>query len=58
MKVVQFFEGHNFPIDWHFQFSEEKGEKCGQPLAAPVHQDMAAFNFGKLFLQNLLRKTL
>jgi hypothetical protein len=51
MKVVQFFEGHNFPVDWHFQIWEEKGHKCGRLPAAPVHQDMATFNFGKLFLQ-------
>jgi hypothetical protein len=29
MKVVMFVEGHNFHVDWHFQFWEEKGEKLG-----------------------------
>jgi hypothetical protein len=27
MKVVDLDEGHNFHVDWHFQFSEEKLEK-------------------------------
>jgi hypothetical protein len=57
MKVVQFFEGHNFPVDWHFQFWEEKSEKRGQPPAGPVHKDMATFKVGKLFMQKPLRKT-
>jgi hypothetical protein len=37
MKVVQFFEEHNFHVDWHFKFGREKGEKLGQLPAAPVH---------------------
>jgi hypothetical protein len=38
MKVVQFFEGHNFHVGWHFKFGEEKDEKLGQLPAAPVHR--------------------
>jgi hypothetical protein len=30
IKVVQFFEGHNFHVGWHFKFRAEKGEKLGQ----------------------------
>jgi hypothetical protein len=30
MKVVQFFEGHNFHVEWHFKFGVENGEKLGQ----------------------------
>jgi hypothetical protein len=37
MKVVQFFEEHNFHVDWHFKFGGEKGEKLGQLPAAAVH---------------------
>jgi hypothetical protein len=27
MKVVDLDEGHNFHVDWHFKFGEEKLEK-------------------------------
>jgi hypothetical protein len=37
MKVVQIVEGHNFNVEWHFQFLVEIGEKRGQPTAASVH---------------------
>jgi hypothetical protein len=30
IKVVQFFEGHNFHVGWHFKFWVEIGEKLGQ----------------------------
>jgi hypothetical protein len=30
IKVVQFFEEHNFHVGWHFKFWAEKGEKLGQ----------------------------
>jgi hypothetical protein len=30
IKVVQFFEEHNFHVGWHFKFWVEKGEKLGQ----------------------------
>jgi hypothetical protein len=43
MKVVQFVEGHNFHVDWHFKFWVEIGAKRGQPLAAPVHRDKVTF---------------
>jgi hypothetical protein len=43
MKVVQFDEGHNFHVDWHFQFRVEKAEKRGQLSASPVHRDMVTF---------------
>jgi hypothetical protein len=35
----------------------ENGEKLGQLPAAPIHQDLAAFKVGKLFLQKPLRET-
>jgi hypothetical protein len=57
MKVVQFVEGHNFHVDWHFKFWVEKGEKCGQLSASPVHQNRAAFKVWLQFMQNPLRKT-
>jgi hypothetical protein len=37
MKVVQFVEGHNFNVDWHFTFLVEKGEKLAQRTVPPVH---------------------
>jgi hypothetical protein len=43
MKVVQFVEGHNFHVDWHFKILAEKGEKLGQVAVPPVHQNMATF---------------
>jgi hypothetical protein len=30
IKVIQFFEEHNFRVGWHFKFGAEKGEKLGQ----------------------------
>jgi hypothetical protein len=56
MKVVQFVEGHNFHVDWHFKFWEEIGEKLGQPPVPPVHQNMATFKVWQQFVHNLLRK--
>jgi hypothetical protein len=58
MKVVQFVEGHNFHVDWHFKFWVEIGEKRGQPPAAPVHRDMATFKVWQQIVHNPLRKTL
>jgi hypothetical protein len=57
MKVVQFVEGHNFHVDWHFEFWVEKDEKHGQLSAPPVHRDMAAFKVWQQIVQNPLRKT-
>jgi hypothetical protein len=37
MKVVQFVEGHNFHVGWHFQFWVEKGGNLGQLPVPPVH---------------------
>jgi hypothetical protein len=28
MKVVQFVEGHNFHVDWHFEFEWKEGKTC------------------------------
>jgi hypothetical protein len=58
MKVVQLVEGHNFHVDWHFQFWVEIGEKLGQLAVPPVHRDIAAFKVWQRFVQNPLRKTL
>jgi hypothetical protein len=57
MKVVRLVKGHNFHVDWHFNFWVEKGEKRGQLSAAPVHQAMAPFKVWLHFMQNPLRKT-
>jgi hypothetical protein len=57
IKVVQFFEGHNFHVGWHFKFLVEKGGKLGQLLAAPMHRDLAAFNVWEQIMQKPLRKT-
>jgi hypothetical protein len=57
MKVVQFVEGHNFHVDWHFKFWVQNDEKRGQPPAAPIHRDMATFKLWLQFMQNPLRKT-
>jgi hypothetical protein len=56
-KVVQFVEGHNFDVDWHFKFWVEKDEKCGQLSASPAHRDMATFKVWQQIVQNPLRKT-
>jgi hypothetical protein len=57
MKVVQLVEGHNFHVDWHFQFRVEIGEKLGQLAVPPVQRDMAAFKVWQHFMQNPWRKT-
>jgi hypothetical protein len=57
IKVVQFFEEHNFHVDWHFQFWVEIGEKTGQLAVPPVHRTMAAFKVCQQIMQNPLRKT-
>jgi hypothetical protein len=57
MKVVQFVEGHNFSVDWHFKFGLEIGEKRGQPTVPPVHWNMATFKVWQRFVPNPLRKT-
>jgi hypothetical protein len=44
MKVVQFVEGHNFHVDWHFKFGVEIGEKLGPLTIPPVYRNMATFN--------------
>jgi hypothetical protein len=56
MKVVQFFKEHNFHVDWHFQFGEEKGEKLSQRPTASVYRNRATFKVWLQFVQNLLRK--
>jgi hypothetical protein len=58
MKVVHLVEGHNFHVDWHFKFGEEKHEKLDPRSASPVHEHVMAFKVGNCFLRILLRKTL
>jgi hypothetical protein len=58
VEVVQFVEGHNFLVDWHFKFWEEIGEKHGQPPVPPVHRTMATFKVWQQFVQNPWRKIL
>jgi hypothetical protein len=52
MKVVWFVEGHNFRVEWHFQFWLEKGEKLGQLSASPVSRNRVAFKVWQQFVQN------
>jgi hypothetical protein len=58
MKVVQFFEGHNFHVDWHFKFGGEMGEKLGRLTVPPFSRIMATFKVWQQFVLNPLRKTL
>jgi hypothetical protein len=53
IKVVQFVEGHNFHVDWHFKFLVKNGEKRGQLITAPVHQDMVTFKVWQHYMHNL-----
>jgi hypothetical protein len=55
-KVVQFIEGYNFHVDWHFKFWEEIGEKLGQVSASLVHRGMATFKVWQQIVQNPWRK--
>jgi hypothetical protein len=57
-KIVQFVEGHNFPVDWHFKFRVEIGEKRGQLAVPPVYRNMATFKVWQRFVQNPWRITL
>jgi hypothetical protein len=56
-KIVQFVERHNFHVDWHSKFWEEKGEKLDQLAVPPIHRHQLAFKVDKPSVQNLLRKT-
>jgi hypothetical protein len=58
MKVVQFVEGHNFHVDWHFKFWVEKDEKLGQLSVSLVHRNVVAFKVWQQLVQNPLRETL
>jgi hypothetical protein len=57
MKVVHLIEGHNFHVDWHFKFGEEKLEKLAPWSASTVQEHRLTFKVGNCFLQNLLNKT-
>jgi hypothetical protein len=57
MKVVQFFEGHNFYVGWHFKFEMEICVKLWSMPAAPVHQHQQNLHFGVQFMQSWLRET-
>jgi hypothetical protein len=57
MKVVQFFEGHNFHVEWYFKFLVEEGGKLGQLSTAPAHWHRVAFKLWQKFMQKPLRKT-
>jgi hypothetical protein len=58
MKVVHLVEGHNFHVDWHFKFGEEKIEKLAPKSASTVQEHRLKFKVGNYFLQIMLRKTL
>jgi hypothetical protein len=57
MKVIQLVEGHNFHVDRHFKYGEEKHEKLAPRSASTVHEHRLAFKVGNCFLPNRLRKT-
>jgi hypothetical protein len=57
MKVVHIVEGHNFHVDWHFKFEEEKLETLAPKSASTVQEHRLAFKVDNCFLQNLLSKT-
>jgi hypothetical protein len=57
MEVVQFVEGHNFHVDWHFKFGGEIGETLDRMTVPPVSRNMATFKVWQQFVQNPLRKT-
>jgi hypothetical protein len=56
MKVVHFFEGHNFHVGWHFKFWVEEGGKLGELLVAPVHWHRVAFKVWLQFIKNRWEK--
>jgi hypothetical protein len=56
-RVLHLVEGHNFRVDWHFKFGEEKHEKLAPRSASTVQEHRLAFKVDNYFLQNLLRKT-
>jgi hypothetical protein len=56
MKVVQRAEGHNFHVDWHFKFWEEKGKKLGQLAVPHVHRTMASFKVCQQFVKKIRRE--
>jgi hypothetical protein len=45
IKVVQFFEEHNFHVGWHFNFLAEKGEKLGQLQSSLFISALQNLNF-------------
>jgi hypothetical protein len=50
MKVVHLVEGHNFHVDWHFKFGEEKLEKLAPKSASTVQEHRLTFKVGNYFL--------
>jgi hypothetical protein len=58
MKVVHLVEGHNFHVDWHFKFGEEKLEKLAPKSASTAQEHRLTFKVGNYFLQMMLSKTL
>jgi hypothetical protein len=54
MKVVNLVEGHNFHVDWHLKFGEEKLEKLAPKTASTVQANRLTFKVGNYFLQILL----
>jgi hypothetical protein len=58
MKVVDLDKGHNFHVDWHFKFGEEKLEKTPCKPEITVCQTLLRFKVGIQITSNLGRKTL
>jgi hypothetical protein len=49
-KVVQFFMGHNFHVEWHFKFELENGEKPRSTPLIPIHQSREKFKVCEQFM--------
>jgi hypothetical protein len=56
IKVVQFFEEHNFHVGWHFKFWAEKGEKLGQLQFSLFISTLQSLNFASRSCSNRREK--
>jgi hypothetical protein len=56
MKVVHLIEGHNFHVDWHFEFGVEKLEKLDAKAGSTVQPIRLTFKVGNCVIQNMWRK--
>jgi hypothetical protein len=49
--------GHNFHVEWHFNFEVEMGEKSWSMLEGTIQRCHEKFQLGAQCMQNWLRKT-